>query len=252
MLYSDSNQLEVYGQRTISNLKAMFQQEFSEPLNLILTRSLAYTNDSYRLMNYLSGLDYYNFILSLEKKLDSNPKEVISKLTTVRDKMFRKSNLIVLFAGNKKSQKLFAKSLPILTEELSKEQLQKPNYVLPKPARREAFTTNSEVQYMAVNSDMLENGISLEGKHKVIASFLTNVLLIPEIRLKGGTYGAEAGIIDTNYINYTYRDNNFVQSLATIQNSGSFLNQIAPLITQADLTVTLFLYLRLQMCLPAN
>lgn len=235
LLHSDLDQLPVYGQRTITNLKAVYQQTFNNPLNLILLRSMAHTDETSKMANYLTGLDYYNFILTLEKDLTTKPKDVIEKLTKIRNKMFGKRDLTVLFAGGKQSQKLYLESLPAFTDKLSNETYPKAGYIFPTPAKREAFTTNTTVQYLIVNSGMGQHGIAYNGKYNVISSLITNLLLIPEIRLKGGAYGAAAGFNTTNYYAYTYRDNNFIQSLATIKSSGTFLDQIVPLLTQEDL-----------------
>ena len=53
-------------------------------------------------MNYLYGLDYYNFVLSLEKDIENDPVKAYHKLFIVRAKAFRhnKDRLSVLFAGD--------------------------------------------------------------------------------------------------------------------------------------------------------
>lgn len=235
LMKSDLNQLSVYGKRTIANIKMGYQQTFAEPLNFILIRSLANANETYQLMNYLTGLDYYHFILSLEKELEVDEKAVIQKIEKIRNKMFGKSNLTVLFAGGKQSQKQYLQELPNFITKLSDKQYKKATYTLPLPEKKEAFITNTSVQYMVASTGLKENDITYHGRQKVVSSLLTNLLLIPEIRLKGGAYGAEATFLEKAYFAYTYRDSNFVQSLTTIQASGEFLNQISPMLTQEDL-----------------
>jgi len=64
---------------------------------------------------------------------------------------------------------------------------------------------------------------------------LNNLLLTPEIRLKGGAYGVSASMTDNSYFAYTFRDNNYVNSLKTIGATDEFLKSVTPYVTEETL-----------------
>lgn len=231
LLQSNISDFSVYGTRTISNVKAQYKMLFAEPLNLALYRSLAYTSPSYRYYNYFNGLDYYNFVLSLEKQLSTTPGEVVKKLEAVRTKAFNQSNLTVLFAGAATAQNKFTSELPAFTKKLPNESYPKAALSLPVPSAKEAMVINSTVQYVCINGGLSANGVPISGKANVIAGILNNMMLTPEIRLKGGAYGVSAAFSGNNYFAYTYRDTNYVKSLATLGATDEFLKTIIPFVS---------------------
>ncbi|HKL80653.1 MAG TPA: hypothetical protein VJ888_09505, partial [Mobilitalea sp.] len=235
ILQSKVSDISTYGTRTIANLKANFEYQFAEPLNLALYRSLAYTSASYRYANYLNGLDYYQFIMSLEKQITSEPSKVVEKIEAIREKAFNKSNLTVLFAGDTSALKKFKSSMTDFTTKLPDETYPKADYTLPRPERREALVINSSVQYLVVNSSLSKSHVPSSGKGVVITTMLNNLMLTPEIRLKGGAYGVAAMIEGNNYATYTYRDSNFMNSLATIGATDEFLQAVIPYMTEEAL-----------------
>lgn len=236
LLQAKVSDISTYGTRTIANLKAQYQYQFGDPLNLALYRALAYTSPTFQYFNYFMGFDYYNFILSLEKDIETDPNAVANKLVEVRKKAFNKNNLTVLLSGDGTTQSRFAAAMPEFTKKLPDVFYQKAVYSLPKPAKREAITINSTVQYVAVNSSISDHGLqSADGKFAVISGLLNNLMLTPEIRLKGGAYGASSGLSNNNYFAYTYRDTNYVKSLTTIGGTDEFLRSIAPYFTEDSL-----------------
>ncbi len=235
LLKSNLKDIRNYGSRAIANIKTQYQYQFAEPLSLALYRSLAYTSKTYRYYNYLYGLDYYKFVLSLEETLAKDPEAVAKKLEEIRAKAFNKSNLTVLFAGSSNSVQAFKENLTDFTAKLPDQTYDKASVNLPVPAKREALTTNTTVQYLCANASLAANNIEQSGKMTVINTILNNLMLTPEIRLKGGAYGVSAITDNDNYVVYTYRDSNFVNSLTTIGGTDEFLKTIKPLMTEETL-----------------
>jgi Zn-dependent M16 (insulinase) family peptidase len=235
LLNSNITDMDRYGTRTVANVKANFQDQFTDPLNLAKVRSMAYTSPLYRYYNYLDGLDYYKFVLQIEKQIAVNPTEVAKKITAIRTKAFNKNNLYILFVGDESAQSKFKPSVTGLTGKLPYAKYAKAVYSLPKPAKREALVINSTVQYVCVNASLAENNVPLNGKGKVVINMLNNLLLTPEIRLKGGAYGASASLMDNNYVAHTFRDNNYVNSMKIIGSSDEFLKSLTTYMTEETL-----------------
>ncbi len=231
LLQSDIDKISTYGKRTIANIKANYELQFSEPIGLAQYRGLAYTSAKYQIINYLNGLDYYNFIESLGNKITSNPADVIFNLKVIRAKVFNKPNMQVLYAGDSEALDKFKATMPDFADKLSGLSFSDKEYILPRPAKREALIINSPVQYLVVNASLTENEVPMSHKGIVISTVLNNLLLTPEIRLRGGAYGVGATFMDNNYLVYTYRDSNFMNSLNVIAASGEFLNTIIPYMT---------------------
>ena len=232
LLNSKISEVSTYSNRTISNIKNRYKNWFAEPIYLAFDRAKAYTSQYYKYADYLHGLSYYNFIMDLEKQLKTNPTEVSNKIEAIRTKTFNKNNLTIMLASNPTGKDKFVSSMETLTQKLPSVSYPKAVYSLPTPAKREAYTSDLSVQYLVVNAPLLENDVPISGKSDVFASILDNLMLIPEVRLKGGAYGVGASFYDNNYIVYTYRDNTYDYSLKTIGNTHEFLESLSANLTQ--------------------
>lgn len=232
LLNSKVSDISKYSVGTISNIKNRYQNSFAQPIYLGFMRSKAYSTPSYRYVNYLEGLDYYNFVIALEKQLQTNPGEVVEKIESVRTKAFNKNNLTILLAGNSTAKNNFVASVGTLTNKLPDVTYPKAEYALPTPAKREAFTGDLTVQYLLVNAPLLENGVPDSGKNQVVANVLDNLFLVPEIRLKNGAYGVGSEFNINNYTVYTYRDGTYASSLSTIGTTDEFLKSLDDDMTQ--------------------
>ena len=232
LLNSKVSDISTYSARTIANIKSRYQNLFTEPIDLAFMRSLAYSSPSSRYINYLNGLDYYNFVMALEKQLQTTPNEVADKISSVRAKAFNKNNLTILLAGNSTAKNKFEASMGTFTQKLPDASYPKADYILSTPAKREALTGDLTVQYLFANAPLLENNVPISGKNQVIASILDNLFLVPEIRLNGGAYGVGTIFYNNNYTVYTYRDNTYATSLAALSKTDEFLKSLDGSMTQ--------------------
>ena len=224
-----------YIRNAISSEKQMYDYLCSNPNYMANVRAMAYDNLYNRYENYLIGIDYHNFITQLEKDYNENPQKVIDKIREVRDKAFSKNNLTVLFAGNDEAKSKFNNELNTFVGNLSDNKYKKASYDLPVPERREALTTNIDVQYMTVNSDMNDLNITNKGKFYVLSKLLNEKYLIPQLRLNGGAYGVEAFVNMANFNVYTYRDNDFANSLKVINSTNDYMKSELPALTEDTL-----------------
>lgn len=226
LMNSDISKLQIYGPRAIAQEKTDIQTNLSEPLLLAQYRALARTDQVMRYINYFNGLDYYKFISKLEKEINEHPKDVIQKLQDIRTKVFNKSNLKVYFAGDESGQQAFGKELSGFVKKLGDKTYEKANCTLPVPEKREALQTNGTVQYVVTNSSLIANGIEQSGKASVASILLNNLLLIPEIRLRSGAYGAGCQFASDSYVAYSFRDSKYVNTLNVIEQTDEFLANI--------------------------
>lgn len=216
-----------YISRTLNYLKAMYTQQLAEPLNLILTRSMAYSDLSARYMDYLTGLGYYQFIIKLEKQAAADPQVIIDRLIQVRENSFLKKDLTILFAGDQEALNAFDNAKTDIIGSFSGKECTPASHTLPIPAQKEAWTTNTTVQYVSYMTNLKKAGYAPNGGMATLSTLLDNVLLLPELRYKGGAYGAGAVYGERIYGFYSYRDNNYVNSLAIMGGSDEFLKALS-------------------------
>ena len=224
-----------YVRNAISSEKQIYEYLCANPSYMISMRSMAYDNLYSRYVSYFLGIDYHDFITGLEKEYNENPQKVIDKIKEVRDKAFSKKNLTVLFSGNDESKNKFNDELGSFVDKFNDNSYDKVSHDLPVPAKREALTTNVDVQYMYVNSSLNNLNLTGEGKFYVLSKLLNEKLFIPQLRLNGGAYGANAGISGNIYNVYTYRDNDFANSLKVINSSDEYMKDAAANITDSIL-----------------
>lgn len=222
---------DIYIKNAINSAKQDYKSMCSSPNGYIGMRSEAYNNIGARYNMLLSGIDYNEFIENLEKDYKTNPQSVLDKLKAVREKALGKKNLTVLFAGNKEGQDVLKDSLSNLTNNLSDKSYEKAVVDLPIPARREAFTTNSSVQSMYINSSLKNAGVSNNGRLNVLSKLLNEKLLLPQIRLNGGAYTVGSDVGNGLFTAYTARDKDYYNSMKVICESGQYMKDTLPEIT---------------------
>lgn len=226
LLHSKIKDNSYYINRAINSEKTEVLQNITQGTNSLFYRALAKDNLKYRYLNYFYGVDYYNFIADLEKQFNENPEAVYNKLETTINKAFNKNNLTVLFAGNKESQDELKNNMSNLTLNLNSNSYEKVEHDLPIPAKREAITANTEVSYTLITSNLKKTDIKDNGKFKVLAKILDDKVLIPELRLKGGSYTVSSQCSNNNFTVYAYRDSNFLNTLKVVDNGSSYVRDI--------------------------
>ncbi|HCW52843.1 MAG TPA: hypothetical protein DG753_03695 [Clostridium sp.] len=223
--------VDEYIKNTIIDAKQEFKSICSNPNGYLNLRSRAYNDLSARYQNYYSGLDYNEFITKLEKEYNENPKAVFDKLKAVREKTFGKKNLTVFYSGNQSGQDSLKNSLSSFTLNLNDNSYDKVSVDLPVPAKREAFTINSQAQSLYMNSSLNDVGIKKNGNLKVMSKLLEEKYLLPQIRLNGGAYTVGCEVGDRSFTTYTARDNNYFNSMNIIAQSGHYLKDTLPQLT---------------------
>ena len=220
-----------YIKNAITDEKQKFKDICSNPSSYLQTRARAYSKLDARYKNFYTGIEYNDFITNLEKEYNENPNSLIEKLKSVREKAFGKKNLKVLYAGNTDGQDSLKNSLSTFTQNLNDNSYEKVSLDLPVPARREAFSVNSQVQSLYMASSFENTGDQNDGNLQVMAKLLKEKYLVPQIRLNGGAYTVGCGAFNGLFYGNTARDNDYYKSMNVIKESGSYLKDTLPEIT---------------------
>jgi Zn-dependent M16 (insulinase) family peptidase len=214
-----------------ANLKTSID---TNPLGMQMTRSVSDFNDYFSYLNYISGLDYYGFLVKLEKKMESDPKTVIDELDAVKDLVINRQNMIAAFSGNKNNIDRFDKSIGLLTKTLPVMSIVKQDYSkLPQPAKREGIAIDGSVQYNMISTTYEKMGTVFSGKYLPIGALINENYTTPNIRFGYGAYDNIVNFSQYGLILASYRDPNIKETFEVYNGLPDFLKNTK--ITQEEL-----------------
>jgi len=93
--------------------------------------------------------------------------------------------------------------------------------------KNEGLKSTSDVQYVAMAADYRKHGFEYEGSMKVLNTILNLDYLWNNVRVKGGAYGAFAGLSRNGLMYFvSYRDPNLVETIMTFKNVADYVGEI--------------------------
>lgn len=215
----------------ISNLK---NQITNAPVNILITRNLALSNDCSNYTNYIMGLDYYYFLMEVEQALKSNPDAVLAQLEAMHELVANRTNMITLFSGNEDSIAQYDKAIKSLIDALPAKAIVAQDYsALPTPAQREAIAIDTPVQYNMISATYEDMGAQFSGKFFPIASVISENYITPKIRLGYGAYDNIINFSYTAFMMASYRDPNIKETFDVYKGLPEFVRNIN--LTQEEL-----------------
>ena len=162
----------------------------------------------------ISGLAYYQFLVELESRLDSEIEDIMEELKWVQHHFFGVQNSIVSISANEELIPNVLSTLPILLDQLSAEEYISTPHSFETRNLNEGIAAPVKIQYVVKGGNFFRKGYPYSGKLRVLSSILSNEYLYKELRVKGGAYGGGAGFtLDGYQYFYSYRDPNLRESL---------------------------------------
>jgi Zn-dependent M16 (insulinase) family peptidase len=198
-------------------------------------RSASYFSECNAYKEEIAGMNYYRFIVELERNFDKNGKRIVQRLQEVADSILRNSrgNVFVTL-----SAKDFAESKHILDDfrgTLSDRQPVAQYAPFQKNQLNEAVIIPSRVQYVAMAADYHEAGFKYSGKMKVLANLLRTGYIWNNIRVQGGAYGG--GVLferDGVFSLWSYRDPHLRRTVGVYEGIAEYLDGLK--LSDNDLT----------------
>ena len=149
--------------------------------------------------------------------LKEKSPEWIQCVKQIDDELYHTGGTILATTVPQKGKNAYAKSWEKTLEQFEKKPNLKGEYQFEIPKGDYMVYHEGEVDYCYVS---LVKPEGIQGSDYLLAAYLTKHYFNPQIRVKMGAYGAGCQICDLQTMGiYTYRDPNYQNSIAIIQNS---------------------------------
>ncbi|MCY6354257.1 insulinase family protein [Clostridium sp. ZS2-4] len=207
----------------VGNMKRDKEAELmSSGSYMAMQKVLSYMSQSGKYNDYMNE-EFYKFLCDLDKNFDSKGNEIVKNLEEVRNLVFNKQDMIASYTGEEADYSTFSENFKNFSKNLRNEKLQSQRYNFDSSDINEGIMTSSKVQYVVKGGDLKKTGYEANGKLQVLANILQGGYLWNNIRIKGGAYGANVSINNSNVIFSSYRDPNLKETLDTIDRIPEYL-----------------------------
>lgn len=199
----------------IRELKARTEAMVIETgVSVALRRMFAPFSQLHDWQERISGLTYYQFLVELESRLDSEIDDIMEEFKWVQSHFLGAAKSIISITADEEVIPNVVEALPALLEKMSLEVHEPAEFGFETRAVNEGIAAPVKIQYVVKGGNFFRKGYPYSGKLRVLASILSNDYLYKELRVKGGAYGGGAGFTLDGYLYfYSYRDPNLSETL---------------------------------------
>lgn len=152
-------------------------------------RLSAYISDSGKAHELVWGTELYSTIKDALDRIENEPEEFKAFLTGIKQKLFRKDNLIVNLTIEKDHRKGALKVIDELKAVLFDDEIEPVDRVYPEFTPNEAIVSSSQVQYVGMAINAYDYGIKNTGAFRLLHTYLKKDYLHKKVREEGGAYG---------------------------------------------------------------
>lgn len=187
-------------------------------------RALSYFSKSAYVSEKLSGLPFYNLVVSITDDFDNKKEELISKLSELCKVIFRPENLIVSYTADKKGCVNLGENITRIKEKLYRDSVRTGCLEFEFSKKNEAFKTAGQVQYVAKAGNYISKGLEYTGALKALRVIMGYDYLWNNVRVLGGAYGCMSSFGkngDSYFV--SYRDPNLKETLEIYNNATEYV-----------------------------
>ena len=197
--------------KQIQTIQAAYRNGIDQNIeDLMLNRAFARDSLRMRYDSYIYGLEFYDFLVRTRKQLQEDPGTVTAKLQGIQDKLNNRMNAVVIYAGSENGIALNRSLSDQFLASLNAEKIERAEYDLPVPEKKEALIFDSSVQYNMMNISYSALGMEdYEGWMTVAAHIVTDFYLTPILRDRYGVYDpycANKDVSDGGIYIFSYQD----------------------------------------------
>ena len=192
-----------------------------------MMRLKSYYSVNGNINDFISGIEYFKFINSLEKEIEKDFSKVLVKIENIYKKMFLKEDLIVNITAEKSDFDEIIKTSVNIINELNDEKYEKVEICEKNKNKNEGFSTSLNVQYVITGGNYFDKGYKLDSKMTVLSNLLSKTYLHNMIRARGGAYGCGISFSKNGDVLFmSYRDPNLKETLDVYKKTGEFLRNL--------------------------
>lgn len=224
-LFDDKNRVK----QLLSELKAEMESAFINRGNFYAGLRAASVFDKSALYRDLAeGVGFYQYLKKLLADFDNSYESLKTNIVAACDKIFAKPAATLSLTCPEETLNGVLPKIDEFGGKLSSNVMK-----LPAPqftaSAKEAFITESNVQYNAGAANFRDAGYKYDGALLALANVISEGYLYQEIRVKGGAYGYNASFTPDGLMTfYSYRDPNLERTYDVYQNCVEFLEKFNP------------------------
>jgi len=137
----------------------------------------------------IRGYAYYEFIEKLNREFDECKEQIVEKLNRCVKLIFKKSNLTVSITADDSGYSSFIKPMALFEKKLNHSETKAVQRLYQPCKVKKAFTSSSQVNYVARCGNFIKGGFAYTGALKVLKVIFSYDYLWINVRVKGGAYG---------------------------------------------------------------
>ena len=221
-LFDDEKRIKEILSQTRSQLQLQLQQAGH---GTAATRAAACTSPEGAFTDAVGGIGFYRFIRDLEDHYEEKKGEIRDSLRELAGDLFRSDSLIVSYTCGKedRASASLAVSKAVLPTDADLPLIGEED--VPVLGRKnEGFTTQGQVQYVAVAGSFLASGIPYSGSMGVARQILNLEYLWQNVRVRGGAYGCSSNMKrNGRAVFVSYRDPHLLRTKEVFEQAAEFL-----------------------------
>lgn len=205
--FSNKNKIKEIITRKVKTYEMNYRQK-GEPMFKEISESKIFDNRT-------EGYYFYTYLKDLLKNFDKNYPSLIKDLENIQLKVFNKNNLVIDVVGDD----INLESLENFIKTLSKTpHSNEANYKINKKSEARIVPARNYENYLSCDLENYE-----QWKSVFFPAFIRGNYLMPEIRIKGGAYGANLSIDNSGkMLFFSYADPNVIKTFETYKNTENF------------------------------
>ncbi len=178
------------------------------------------------LQEYMTGVDFYRFLVDLIDNFNERSAELCERLEMLRASIFVANDVSVSFVGSSEDCMKFWECGADLGLMQVDDTARAVELAIPSPVvRNEAFIIPGDVVFTAAGTNATKYGFEYSGMWSVIGKVMTYDYLWNEVRVKGGAYGTGMRSFSSGSVCYhSYRDPRIDETFARFDAAGEWLS----------------------------
>ena len=172
----------------------------------------------------LSGMGQFRTIDDLCNNFDEKIDPFIKDIKEALSYIFTKENLTVAVSADKEGIERFENAFSDFLKNIPSKKTDSVSYNIDLGKKQEAFTSASQVQYVALGGNFRKHGLEYTGSLSVLRNILSTDYLWTAVRLKGGAYGVMCAFTRTGEsVMVSYRDPNLEKTLKAYEGAYDYI-----------------------------